>query len=117
MPFSSKAALLTHSGPPLTRGTGLVIKAAGADAPRPRWKFPGLPAPGPTPPFVRPVRDPKVMYGLKTRHYQVATGTLPHPHEYFVPMDALTAVDGDKNPALQAMVARACTAGNFLTLP
>lgn len=94
-----------------------LLAPALADDPLPRWKATGLLCGEPTHPFVLPVRDLKVMYGLKTRHYQVATGTLPHPHEYFVPMDALTAVDGDKNPALQAMVARACTAGNFLTLP
>ena len=94
-----------------------LLSPALADDPTPRWKSTGLLRAEPTHPFVLPVRDLKVMYGLKTRHYQVATGTLPHPHEYFVPMDALTAVDGDKNPALQAMVARACTAGNFLTLP
>ena len=92
-----------------------LLSPAMVDDPTPRWKTPGLLRAEPTHPFVLPVRDLKVMYGLKARHFQVAAGTLPHPHEYFVPMDALTAVDGDKNPALQAMVARACTAGNFLT--
>ena len=87
-----------------------------AGDPTPRWQATGLLRGEPLQPLVLPVRDLKVMYGLKQRHFQVATGTLPHPHEYFVPMDALTAVDGDKNPALQAMVARACTAGNFLTM-
>ncbi len=85
-----------------------------ADDPMPRWQASGLLRAQPTHPLVLPVRDLKVMYGLKPRHFQIATGTLPHPHEYFVPIDALTAVDGDKDPALQAMVARACTAGNFL---
>jgi hypothetical protein len=94
-----------------------LLAPALADDPLPRWTATGLLRAEPTHPFVPPVRDLKVMYGLKTRHYEVATGTLPHPHVYFVPMDALTAVDGEKNPALQAMVARACTAGNFLTLP
>ena len=86
--------------------------------PTPRWKMTGLLRAEPVQPFILPVRDLKVMYGLKARHYQVATGTLPHPHEYFVPMDSLTAEDGDKDPALQALVARACTAGgNFLRAP
>ncbi len=89
--------------------------AAGDETPR--WQLTGLLRAEPIQPFILPVRDLKVMYGLKARHYAVATSTLPHPHEYFVPMDSLTAVDGDKDPALQALVARACTTGNFLTLP
>ncbi len=84
------------------------------EEPMARWQATGLLRVEPTQPLILPVRDLKVMYGLKTRHLEIAAGTLPHPHEYFVPMDSLTAVDGDKNPALQAMVARACTAGNFL---
>jgi len=77
----------------------------------------GLLRASPVQPFILPVRDLKVMYGLKARHYAAAASALPHAHEYFVPMDALTAVDGDKDPALQALVARACTLGNFLTYP
>jgi hypothetical protein len=34
-----------------------------------------------------------------------------------VPMEALTAEDGDKDPALQDMLARATSAANFLTPP
>ncbi len=42
---------------------------------------------------------------------------LPHAHEYFVPMEALTAEDGDKDPALRALLARASAAANFLSQP
>jgi len=83
----------------------------------PRWKATGLLKAEPTHPFTLPVRDLKVMYGLKPRQYRYATAALPHPHEYFVPMDSLTAENGDQDPALQALVARACTTGNYLTLP
>lgn len=83
--------------------------------PTPRWKVTGVLRAEPVQPLILPVRDLKVMYGLKPRQYRFATSSLPHPHEYFVPVEALTAEDGDKNPALQALVARACTAGNFLT--
>ena len=58
------------------------------------------------------------MYGLKKQHYAgFARHQLPHPHEYFVPMESLTAKDGAEDPALQALLARACAAANFLTAP
>jgi hypothetical protein len=84
----------------------------------PRWMATGLLRRPPVMDFVLPVRDVRVMYGLKRRHYQgFATSQVPHPHEYFVPMDALTAEDSDKDPALQAFMSRACAASNFLSLP
>ena len=64
--------------------------------------------------FVVPVRDMHVLYGLKRKHYQgFARHQLPHAHEYFAPMEALTAYDGDKNPDLRAMLARASSTGEF----
>jgi hypothetical protein len=42
---------------------------------------------------------------------------LPHAHEYVVPMEALTAEDGDKDPALRALLARACATANYLNPP
>jgi hypothetical protein len=55
---------------------------------------------------------------LKQKHYQgFARHQLPHAHEYFAPMDALTAYDGDKNPDLQALLARASATANFLDPP
>jgi hypothetical protein len=84
----------------------------------PRWVATGLLRHPPTTDFVLPVRDMRVMYGLKPRHYQgFARNQIPHPHEYFVPMEALTAEDSEKDPALQAFMSRACAASNFLSLP
>jgi hypothetical protein len=84
----------------------------------PRWFATGLFRHPPVTDFVVPVRDMRVMYGLKPRHYQgFAQNQIPHPHEYFVPMEALTAEDGDKDPALQALMSRACAASNFLSYP
>jgi hypothetical protein len=58
------------------------------------------------------------MYGLKPRHYAgFAEGAVPHPHEYFVPMSALTDENSEKDPALQALVARTTAAAQFLTTP
>jgi len=89
-----------------------------ADDPTPRWRVTGVLEREPTQPFVLPVRDMHVLYGLKAQHYQgFARHQLPHAHEYFVPMEALTAKDGDKNPELQALLARASAAANFLNWP
>ncbi len=79
-----------------------------------RWEATGVLAEAPVRPLVIPVRDLRVMYGLNPRHYQrFVQHQIPHPHEFFVPMDTLTAEDGDKDPAMQALVARASVRANF----
>ena len=84
----------------------------------PRWSITGLMRREPASPLVLPVRDLRVIYGLKSRHYQgFANSQVPLAHEYFVPMDALTAEHGDRDPALRALVARASAAANFLESP
>jgi hypothetical protein len=66
-------------------------------------------------PLVAPVRDMRVLYALKQEHYdQVEETLVPYPHEYFVPMDALTAIDGDRSPALHQLMSRACATASFL---
>jgi hypothetical protein len=88
------------------------------DDPTPRWMATGVMRHPPVTPLVLPVRDVRVMYALKPRHYQgFAESQVPHPHEYFVPMDALTAKDGHEDPAMQALVSRASASSNFLTQP
>ena len=68
----------------------------------------------PTMPLVLPVRSLRVMYGLRDRHFQgFVQSQVPHPHEFFVPMGALTAKDGDRNPAMQALLSRAAITANF----
>ena len=86
--------------------------------PTPRWKVTGVLREEPTVPFIVPVRDMHVLYGLKRKHYQgFARHQLPQAHEFFAPMEALTAYDGDKNPDLHALIARASASANFLTPP
>ena len=86
--------------------------------PTPRWEVTGLLREAPIQPLILPVRDMRVLYGLKSHHYQgFASSQLPHPHEYFVPMDSLTALDGHQDPAMQALVARASATANFLVAP
>ncbi len=86
------------------------------DDPTPRWKATGVIRREPMLAFVVPVRDMRVLYGLSSRHYQgFSENQLPHAHEFFVPMEALTAFESDKNPALQALVSRATADANFLS--
>jgi hypothetical protein len=88
------------------------------DDPMPRWQVIGVLMHAPTLPVVFPVRWIRVLYGLKPEHYAgFARHQLPDGHEMFAPMDALTAVDSDKNPELMALLQRASPASNFLRLP
>jgi hypothetical protein len=84
----------------------------------PRWRITGLLKKEPEEPLILPVRDIRVLYGLKQRHYLgFATTQVPHPHEFFVPVDAITAENGHEDPALQALLERASARANFLTMP
>jgi hypothetical protein len=92
----------------------LLAPALAGDA-TPRWKLTGVVRQPPLVPLVLPVRDLRVMYGLKQRHYNgFVKSQIPHPHEYFVPMEALVAEDAVQNPAMQALVSRASANANFL---
>jgi hypothetical protein len=83
--------------------------------PTPRWKATRVIRFEPVLPFVVVVRDLRVMYGLKREHYKgFAQHQLPHPHEFFVPMESLTASEADKDPALRSLLARATARANFL---
>ncbi len=84
--------------------------------PTPRWRLTGVLLMPPLTPLVLPVRDLRVMYGLKQRHYNgFVRSQIPQPHEYFVPMEALVAEDAVQNPAMRALVSRASANANFLT--
>ena len=84
------------------------------DSPILRWQATGVVAASPERALVLPVRDLRVMYGLRQRHYAgFVQHQVPHPHEFFVPMEALTAKDGDQDPAMQALVARTSLRANF----
>ncbi|MBU6498739.1 MAG: hypothetical protein KGQ40_09450 [Rhodospirillales bacterium] len=113
----SRFAPSTHSLLAVCPVPWLLAPVAPAD-PMPRWQATGVLRHEPAQPLVLPVRDMRVMYGLKARHYEgFAASQVPHPHEYFVPMEALTARDGHQDPALQALVSRASTTANFLSIP
>lgn len=63
-----------------------------------------------------PVREMRVLYGLKDQHYKgFVRHQMPHAHEFFVPMKTLTEENSEQNPALRALLERASISANFLT--
>jgi hypothetical protein len=83
----------------------------------PRWRATGVINDEPKSAMSFPVRDIRVLYGLNTKLYNgFLKNQVPQPHEYFAPIESLTAEDGDKNPAMQALLARAAVTANFLTM-
>ena len=92
----------------------LLAPIAPAD-PTPRWRATGLLREAPMQGLVLPVRDLRVLYALKERHYRsFAAGRVPQAHEYFMPMDTLVAEGATEDPAVCALLARASAAANFL---
>jgi hypothetical protein len=80
----------------------------------PRWRLTGILRSEPTGPLTLPVRDIRVLYGLRDRHYgHFVSGQVPHAHEFFCPMGALTAEKGYEEPRMQALMARLSAANNF----
>ena len=83
--------------------------------PTARWVATGVLRKPPESPLVLPVRDIRVLYALKSEHYHgFADNQVPHPHEYFMPIERLTRADAHRDPQLQALVARASVSSNFL---
>ncbi len=83
--------------------------------PTPRWKMTGVLRHPPITPLVLPVRDVRVLYALKSRQYKgFMESQIPHPHEYFMPVERLTAANAAEDPSIRALVARASTNANFL---
>jgi hypothetical protein len=81
----------------------------------PRWRTTGVIAFEPFTDVVVPVREMRVLYGLKSDHYKgFARYQLPHAHEFFVPMETLTEENSEDNPALRQLIARTSMSANFL---
>jgi hypothetical protein len=89
-----------------------------AGDPTPRWRTIRMLREEPSENLVLPVRDVRVLYGLKPRIYDgFLRSQMPQPHEYFCPMDVLTDEYGHEDPALAALIARASATSNFMTPP
>jgi hypothetical protein len=94
----------------------LLGPTSGSD-PTPRWQSTGVLRGEPVQPLILPVRDIRVLYALKDRHYRgLLQSHVPHAHEYFVPMEKLVAKDAPDDPELRALVARASAHAHFLTM-
>lgn len=91
----------------------LAPASPGSDTPR--WRGTGIIRAEPTVGVTLPVRGLRVLFGLRTPHFDgFVKHQLPQPHEFFVPMDALTAKNGDQDRGLRALISRASTRGNVL---
>lgn len=92
-----------------------MLAPVSASNPTPRWRATGVIRDAPQQQVVLPVRDVRVLYALKPRHYRnFAAGRVPQGHEYFMPMDALVAEGSADDPAVRALLGRASAAANFL---
>jgi hypothetical protein len=86
------------------------------DDPTPRWKATRVIAREPMHDVSVPVREMRVLYGLKNQHYDgFARHQLPHAHEFFVPMETLMEENSERNPALRALLERASISANFFS--
>ncbi len=92
----------------------LMTKATPTDS-LPRWRATGVLLAEPVTALVLPVRDLRVLFGLRSEHFDgFVKHQLPHPHEFYVPMDALTAENGDQDLGLRALISLASPTCNFL---
>lgn len=89
-----------------------------AGDPTPRWLLIRMLKTEPTQPLVLPVRDVRVVFGLKSRHYEgFARSQVPQAHEFFCPMEALIAERSHEDPDMRALISRASATANFMRLP
>jgi hypothetical protein len=97
---------------------GWLLAAVQPDGP-PRYKLIGmLRGRYPDEPLLVPIRDLRVLYGLRRAQYDGFAATqMPQPHEYFCPMEALADEASHENPAMRSLIARASAAANFMLLP
>jgi hypothetical protein len=80
----------------------------------PRWRYTGLLRAEPSTPLVLPVRDIRVMYALRPRHYEgFAASQIPYAHEYFAPLSAILGPGGWQHPMLRSFIARTSNRANF----
>jgi hypothetical protein len=109
----SRFAPSTHSLLAVCPLEWLLAPIAPGDA-TPRWQAARVFYRAPTQAVSLPVREIRVLYGLKNKHFQdFLRHNLPHAHEFFAPMEVLTREDSETDPALLALLERASLTSNF----
>jgi hypothetical protein len=92
----------------------LMAKAIPTD-PLPRWHATGVLLAEPVTALVLPVRGWHVLFGLRSEHFDgFVKHQMPHAHEFYVPMDALTAENGDQDQGLRDLISLASPSRNVL---
>jgi hypothetical protein len=110
----SRFAPSTHSMMCVCPALWLLAPVTETD-PTPRWRMTRVIPREPFMDVIMPVREMRVLYGLKNDHYRgFARHQLPHAHEFFVPMDTLTEENSETNPALRDLIGRTSLSANFL---
>ncbi|HQT65016.1 MAG: hypothetical protein B7Z75_09835 [Acidocella sp. 20-57-95] len=80
----------------------------------PRWKRTKLLKAAPSAGITVPVRDIRVVYGLRPRDYEsFAANQVPHAHEFFMPVSVLLGQEGWLQPEMRAFIARTSPQANF----
>lgn len=80
----------------------------------PRWQRIGLFDTVPETAMALPVRDMRVLYALKTKHFrEFAACNIAHAHELFAPVDILVDETGWQTPALRQFLFHAARRANF----
>ena len=91
-----------------------LLAPVAANDPTPRWRATAVFRQEPLLPAAIPVREMRVLYGLKDQHYAgFARHQMPHAHEFFIPMKRLTEENSEDNPRLRALLERASVSANF----
>lgn len=112
----SRFAPSTHSMMCLCPTEWLLAPTSAEDR-TPRWRTTGVIRFEPFDDVSIPVREMRVLYGLKSAHYRgFVQYQLPHAHEFFVPMETLTQENSEDNPALRELIGRASVSANFLSV-
>ena len=110
----SRFAPSTHSILAVCPLTWLLAATSPTD-PTPRWRATRLFTFEPTGDVAIPVREMRVLFGLRGDVYKGFTAhQLPHAHEFYMPMEMLIEEGCENNPAVRALMDRASLASNFV---
>lgn len=95
-----------------------LLAPVSAEDATPRWQATRIMRREPDADLCLPVRDIRVMYALRDRHFQdMLRHAAPGPHEFFVPMDRLIAADSHQDPDMRSVISYASASRHFMAQP